>query len=167
MSDAYTPFNKKLHQCDVKINTGNSVYWKHIPSLKAWVYSSKNPEPISITCKKGKAEKGHIINSGILRLSTGYIARTEHTTWIETQINVNSKEFIYNPEFFLNISEVSPIIYKTVSIPRIQSFLWEAVKNGQLQNLHTEELLSMVEEKLLDLENHHYKNKLAQKYLAS
>ena len=62
------------------------------------------------------------MNSGILRLSAGCIARTEHTTLIGTQINVNL-EFIYNPGFSLNISEVSPIIYKTMYIPRIKSFL--------------------------------------------
>ena len=76
------PSMKILQQCDVKINTKNSVFWKHIPSLKAWIFTTKNPEAISITCKKGKTEKGHITNSGILRLSAGCIARTEHTTLI-------------------------------------------------------------------------------------
>ena len=27
-----------LQQCDVKINSENSVFWKHIPSLKAWIF---------------------------------------------------------------------------------------------------------------------------------
>ena len=34
----------------------------------------------------------------------------------------------------------------------------------KLKNLHTEESLSTIEEQLFDLENNHYKNKLAQKY---
>ena len=93
------PSMKTLQQCDVKVNTKNSVFWKHIPSLKAWIFSTKNPEPISITCKKGQKEKGSITNSGILRLSAGFIARTEYTTLIGTQINVNSEDFIYNPGF--------------------------------------------------------------------
>ena len=75
-----------LQQCDVKVNTENSVFWKHIPSLKAWIFSAKNPEPISVTCKKGKTEMGHITNSGILSLSAGCIARREHTMLIEIQI---------------------------------------------------------------------------------
>ena len=76
------PSIKMLRQCDVKINTKNSVFWKHIPSLKAWIFLTKNPEPIIITCKKVKTEKGHITNSGILRLSAGCIARTKHNTLI-------------------------------------------------------------------------------------
>ena len=147
---------KILLQCDVKINTENSVYWKHIPSLKAWIYSTKNPEPISITCKKGRTEEGHITNSGILRLSVGCITRTEHITLIGTQINVNSEEFIYNPGFSLNISEVSPIIHKTMYISRIKSFLWETEEDGKLKNLQTEESFFTIEEQLLDLENNHY-----------
>ena len=78
------PLMKIVQQCDDKINTENSVYWKHIPSLKAWICSTQNPEPISITCKGEDAEKGHITNSGVLRLSTGCTARTEHTTLIGT-----------------------------------------------------------------------------------
>ena len=92
---------------------------KHIPSLKVWIFSTKNPEPISSTGKKGKTEKGHITNSGILRLSAGCITRTEQKTLIGIQINVNSEEFIYNPVFSLNISEISPTIYKTMHIPSI------------------------------------------------
>ena len=84
------PSMKILQQCDIKINTKNSVFWKHIPPLNAWIFSTKKPEPISITCKKGRTEKGHITNSGILRLSAGCIARKEQTTLIGTQINVNS-----------------------------------------------------------------------------
>ena len=49
-------------------------------------------------------------------------------------------------------------------IPRINSFLWQTEKRGKLKNLHTEESLSTIEAQLLDLENKHYKNKLAQKY---
>ena len=78
------------------------------------------------------------MNSGILRLIAGYIARTEHTTLIGTQINVNPEEFIYNPGFSFKISEVSPIIYETMYIPKIKSFLWETEKDGKLENLHTE-----------------------------
>ena len=78
------PSMKTLQQCDVKINTKNSVLWKHITSLKAWIFSTRTPEPIRITCKNGKTEKGHISNSGILRLSARCIARTEHTTLIGT-----------------------------------------------------------------------------------
>ena len=48
------PSMEILQQCDIKINTKNSVFWKHIPSLNAWIFSTKKPEPISITCKKGK-----------------------------------------------------------------------------------------------------------------
>ena len=48
------PSVKTLQQCLVKINTKNSVFWKHIPLLKVWEFSTKNPEPISITCKKRK-----------------------------------------------------------------------------------------------------------------
>ena len=158
------PSMKILQQCDIKINTKNSVFWEHIPSLNAWIFSTKKSEPISITCKKGRTEKGHITNSGILRLSAGCIARTEQTTVIGTQINVNSEEFIYNPGFSLNISEISPIIYKTMHIPKIKSFFWETEKNEKLKNLHTEESLSTIEEQLLDMENDHYKHKLAQKY---
>ena len=87
-------------------------------------------------------------------------------TLTETQMNVNSEEFIYNPGFSLNISEVSPIIYKTVYIPRIKSFLWETERSRKLKNLHTKELLFALEEQLLDIENHHYKIKLAPKILA-
>ena len=63
---------KILQQCDVKISRENSIFWKHIQSLKAWIFSTKNPEPISITCKKGETEKGHITNSGLLRLLNHY-----------------------------------------------------------------------------------------------
>ena len=49
-------------------------------------------------------------------------------------------------------------------IRSIKAFLWESEKDERLKNLHTEESLSTIEEKLLDLENTHYKNKLAQKY---
>ena len=59
------PSMKILQQCDVQINTKNTVFGKHIPSLNAWILSTKKPEPISITCKKGKTEKGHNTNSGI------------------------------------------------------------------------------------------------------
>ena len=48
------PSMKILQQCDITINTKNSVFWKHIPSLNAWIFSTKKPEPISITCKKGR-----------------------------------------------------------------------------------------------------------------
>ena len=158
------PLMKTLQQCDVKINTKNSVFRKHIPSLKAWIFPTKNPEPISITCKKRKTEQRHVKNSGILRLSAGCIARTKHATLIENQININSEEFIYNPGFLLNISEISPIIYKTMHIPSIKTFLWEAEEDQKLKNLHTEESLSTIEEQLLDLESNHYKYKLTQKY---
>ena len=158
------PLIQILHECNVKINTASSVHWKQIPSLKAWIYTTKNPEPISVTCKKGKTEKGHIMNSGLYRLSAGRIARTEHTTLIGTQRNFNSEELIYNPGFLFNILEISPIIHKNLHIPRIKSFLCESEKNEQLRNLHTEESLFTIEEKLFDLEYHHYKNKLAQKY---
>ena len=110
------PSIKILQQCDVKIRTENAVFWKHVPPLKARICATKNPEPISITCKKGKTEKGHIMNSGILRLHAGCIARTEHTTLIGTQIIANSEEVIYNPRFSLNISGVSPIILKIYTI---------------------------------------------------
>ena len=149
------PSLKTLQQCDVKINTKNSVFWKHISSLKAWIFSTKNPEPISTTCKKERTEKGHITNSGILRLHAGCTAKTEHTTLIGTQINVNSEEFIYNPGFSLNISEISPTIYKTMHIPSMRSFLWETEKYEKLKNLHTEESLSTIEEQLRDLESNH------------
>ena len=56
------PSMEILKQCNIKINTKNSVFWKHIPSLNAWIFSTKKPEPISITCKKGRTEKGHITN---------------------------------------------------------------------------------------------------------
>ena len=102
--------------------------------------------------------------SRISRSSAGRIAKTEHTTLIGTQLNLNSEELIYNPGFSLNISEVSPIICETMYIPRIKSFLWESENNEQMKNLHTEESLSTIEEQLLHLENHHYKNKLAQNY---
>ena len=49
-------------------------------------------------------------------------------------------------------------------IPKIKSFLWETGKDEKLKNLHTEESLSTIEEQLLDMENNHNKNKLAQKY---
>ena len=49
-------------------------------------------------------------------------------------------------------------------IPSIKSFLWETEKDEKLVNLHTEELLSTIEEQLLDMENNHHKNKLAEKY---
>ena len=49
-------------------------------------------------------------------------------------------------------------------IPSIKSFLWETEKDEKLKNLHTEESLSTIEEQLLDMENNHNKNKLAQKY---
>ena len=100
----------------------------------------------------------------MLRLSAVCITRTEHTTLIGTQINVNSEEFIYNQGFSVNVSEISPIIYKTMHIPSIKSFLWETEKDEKLKNLHTEESLSTIEEQPLDLERNHYKNKLAQKY---
>ena len=82
-----------LEQCDVKINTQYSVFSKHILSIKAWIYSTKNPKPISIICKKGKTEKGHVTNSGILRLSAGCIARTEHTMLIGNKIRVLTGSF--------------------------------------------------------------------------
>ena len=122
------PSMEILMQYYIKINTENSVFWKHIPSINAWIFSPKEPEPISITCKKGRTEKGHITNSRILRLSAGCIARTEQTTLIGTQIIVNSEEFIYNPGFSLNISEISPIIYKTMHIPKIKSFFGKLKK---------------------------------------
>ena len=83
---------------------------------------------------------------------------------IGTQINVNSEVFIYNPGFSLNISEISPIIYKTMHIPSIKSFFWETKKDEKLKNLHTEESPSSIEEQLLDMENSHYRHKLTQKY---
>ena len=49
-------------------------------------------------------------------------------------------------------------------IPRIKSFLWRTEKDEKLKNQHTEESLSSIKEQLLDPENNHYKNKLAQKY---
>ena len=49
-------------------------------------------------------------------------------------------------------------------IPRIKSFLWKTGTEEKLKNLNTEESLLTIEEQLLDLENNHYKNKLAQKY---
>ena len=85
----------------------------------------------------------------------------EHTTLIGIQINVDSEEFIYNPEFSLNISEIPPIIYKTMHIPSIKSFLGETEKDEKLKNLHMEESLPTIEEQLLDLENTYYKNRLA------
>ena len=48
-------------------------------------------------------------------------------------------------------------------MPRLKSFLWKTEKDEKLKNLHMEESLSTIEEQLLDLENNHYKNKLAQK----
>ena len=79
-------------------------------------------------------------------------------------MNLNLKEFIYHPGFSLKISEVPPIIYKTICIPKIKSFPWETEKDGKLKNLHTGESLSATEEQLLDPENNHYKNNSAQKH---
>ena len=49
-------------------------------------------------------------------------------------------------------------------IPRMKSFLWKTGKDEKFKNLHMEESLSSIEDQLLDLENNHYKNELAQKY---
>ena len=132
MSNAYTPFNENFTAMWYNNKHKKFSFWKHIPSLNAWIFSTKKPEPISITCKRGRKEKGHITNSGILRLRAGCIARTEQTTLIGTQINVNSEEFIYNPGFSLNISEISPIIYKTMHIQK-KSFFWETEKDEKLK----------------------------------
>ena len=102
---------KLLYQCNIKIQTGNAVYWNHIPSLNAWIYSTQNPKSMSIICKKGKTEKEPIINTGILKFSVGCTARTEPTTLIGTQVNVNPEQFIYNRGFALKLSEIFPIIY--------------------------------------------------------
>ena len=64
----------------------------------------ESTQPIHETVTTTSCECLMLTNSGILRLSAGCIARTEHTTLIGTQINVNSEEFIYNPGFSLNIS---------------------------------------------------------------
>ena len=65
---------------------------------------------------KEKQKKGHIMNSEILRLIAGCTTRTEHTTLVGIRIKSNSEEFIYNPGFAPKISEISPIIHKTMSI---------------------------------------------------
>ena len=104
-------------------------YWNNMPSLNVLIYLAKNPELISNTCKQGKTQKGHIMNSGILRLSVGCAAKMEHTTLIGIQMNVNSEGFICNPGFALNISEIYAIIYWTMTISKIKPFLWEKEKN--------------------------------------
>ena len=130
------PSMKILHQSDIKIKTGHWVYCNHVPSLTAWIYSVKNPETISIPCKKEKAVKRDIMNSGILRLSAGCTAITEHKTLIGTQINLNSEEFINNPGFALKISKIPPIIHGTMSISKIKLFLWEKRKMNILNSTH-------------------------------
>ena len=62
------------------------------------------------------------------------------------------------------MSEISPIIYKTIHIPSIKTFLCETEKDEKLKSLHTEESLSTIEEQLLDLESNHYKHKITQKH---
>ena len=115
------PSKDTIHLRDIRMKVEEEMYWNYIPSLSAWIYSTKNPEPmVSINCVKGKLEKGHLKNSGILRLGTGCTARMKHTTLTGTQINKKTEEYIYNPNLTFNITEILPKLDTIQQLPKIK-----------------------------------------------
>ena len=122
------PSKDTIHLCDIRMKIEEETYWKYIPSLSAWIYSTKNPEPISINCIKGKWEKGYLKNSGILRLGTGCTARTKYTNLTVTQINKRTEESIYSLNFTFNIIEILPKLDTIQQLPKIKPFTWEIIE---------------------------------------
>ena len=42
------PSKNTIHLCAIRMKIEEEMYWNYTPSLCAWIFSTKNPEPISI-----------------------------------------------------------------------------------------------------------------------
>ena len=155
-----TPSKDTIHLCDIRMKVEEEMYGNYIPSLSAWIYLTKNPKPISINCVRGKIEKGYLSNSGLLRLGTGCTARTKYTTLTGTHINKRTEEYIYNPNFTFNITEILPKLDRIRQLPKIKPFTWQKSHIGNWKRLHTDESLSTIEEELTEFEEQNFNKQI-------
>ena len=109
-------------------------------------------------------EKGYLSNSGLLRLGTGCTARTKYTTLSVTQINKKAEEYIINPNFTINISEILPKLDTIKQFPELKSFTWEISQIANGKKLHTDESLSSIGEQLTELEEKNVNKQVHDKY---
>ena len=158
------PSKDTIHFCDIRIKAEEKMYWNHIPSLSAQIYSTANPKPTSMNCIRRKLKKGYLSNPGLLRLKTGCAARRKYTTVTVTQINKRTKKYICNPNVAFNITAILPKLDTIQQCPKLKPFTWEKPQIGSQKKLHTDESLLSIEEQLTELEEQNFNKQVHNKY---
>ena len=102
-------------QCDVRIKTQHSAFWRHLPSQGGWLYilTRKSRNRTHTISKTRENHQNY--------LSANCIGRTGSTTLTGIRTYDNKNQFLYTPQINLNI---------TLSIPDLNNTLKEIKELG-------------------------------------
>ncbi|XP_076686028.1 uncharacterized protein LOC143378072 [Andrena cerasifolii] len=106
------PDPKFLRLCNIRIMPYHIPSWRKLTTLGGWLYSFEQPEPMQILCGRQKNTHTTIVGTGILEIHPECFAKTRYHTLLGSKTYLSKDSYYYIPNLLLNISLISPEIYR-------------------------------------------------------
>lgn len=150
------PSEKLWNICDIRIKANTKTYWKQVPTLGGWLFSTPHEEVITIACANDYEKRLKISGFGLLRLGNSCVARSSCVTLTSTTIQDTGIEYLYQPDLTLNISMITPNITDSDNLLLLNEFLLkdELFQQTKWDDLSEGTPLAQLENQLNKLSTH-------------